>query len=372
MRGVHLVSGLVVTLSLVSAGLLLYPLREGGWALAEAAMLIGTACAVLMLGLALAANLSALAAAHSSQHGAASPRPATPPAADTASADLAAVLSELQKTLAARSAGPPSEARAPAGDAVFQQRVISLLEDLREIALMNDAERNKRLATLRAARRELVIDQARRLVLQQQWAAADAALARLETDDTDTRVVELRQHLAQGRMKAQSDAFGQLRDHVENLMAIASWDQALAATRQFAADFPDFTDGQKLLQRVQRESELFREGMAQRLYDEAKREIEHKNWRRALAGTQRLLERFPDHPRALKMRQQLSVIQDNAEIEERQDQEQRIQDLVRSRRFDEAIQLAEALIERFPRSPQAESLEQLLPKLRSLAVGGSG
>ena len=41
---------------------------------------------------------------------------------------------------------------------------------------------------------------------------------------------------------------------------------------------------------------------------------------------------------------------------------------MRGKRFGEAIKLAENLLERFPRSPQAESLGQLLPKMRELAI----
>ena len=54
--------------------------------------------------------------------------------------------------------------------------------------------------------------------------------------------------------------------------------------------------------------------------------------------------------------------------EERQEQEARIQQLIKSRRFDEAIQLGEELIKRFPNSPQSDAMEELLPKLRERAV----
>jgi hypothetical protein len=43
---------------------------------------------------------------------------------------------------------------------------------------------------------------------------------------------------------------------------------------------------------------------------------------------------------------------------------------VRSQRFDEAIVLGEDVMRRYPLSPQADSLEMLLPRLRELANGG--
>ncbi len=54
-------------------------------------------------------------------------------------------------------------------------------------------------------------------------------------------------------------------------------------------------------------------------------------------------------------------------IEERQEREDRIQELVKSKRYAEAILMSEQLIREFPLSPQAEQLEAMLPRLRQLA-----
>jgi outer membrane protein assembly factor BamD (BamD/ComL family) len=98
--------------------------------------------------------------------------------------------------------------------------------------------------------------------------------------------------------------------------------------------------------------------------------VEDHKWRAALEGVQNYLQRFPDHPRAVKIRQQLRVIQKNAEIEERHEQEERIRALINSRQFAEAADLSEDLLQRFPDSPQATYLSELLPKLRARAGAG--
>jgi hypothetical protein len=92
--------------------------------------------------------------------------------------------------------------------------------------------------------------------------------------------------------------------------------------------------------------------------------------RAALEGAQKLLEAYPTHARANKIRQQLKTIAYNAEVEERQEHEMRIQQLVRGRRFAEAVELAEDVMKRYPGSPQAQSLDEMLPKLRDLAEHG--
>jgi len=159
-----------------------------------------------------------------------------------------------------------------------------------------------------------------------------------------------------------------MRQSVDDAMAISNWDQALSAIQKFLDDFPGNPDGKALLTRVTRERDLYRENTAGRMYDEVKHEVERRSWRRAMAAAQRLLEKFPADQRTLKIRRQMKVIQDNAEIEERQEQEQRIQELIRAKRFQEAIEMSQDLLERFPLSPQAELLEELLPKLREMAM----
>jgi hypothetical protein len=83
-----------------------------------------------------------------------------------------------------------------------------------------------------------------------------------------------------------------------------------------------------------------------------------------------LLEKFPTHRLADRIQMQLSTLQENAEIQERQELEVRIQELIHDHQFDEAIELAEDVVRRFPLSPQAESLEKLLPRIRELAREG--
>ena len=141
-----------------------------------------------------------------------------------------------------------------------------------------------------------------------------------------------------------------------------------ALAGQLAADYPDNPDAAGLLRRVTRERDLFRESTVQRLYDEVKHEVERRNWRRAHSSAVKLLERFSDHRKSEKIRAQFSTIAENAEIEERQEQESRIQELIKARRFGEAVELAEQLMRQFPDSPQAQSLEELLPTLRDKAL----
>ncbi len=164
------------------------------------------------------------------------------------------------------------------------------------------------------------------------------------------------------------DSLDAARARVDDLMALSNWDQALAIAANFAEEHEDDADAQWLRQRVQREFDIYREGSVRRLYEQIKDELERKHYRRALSIARRLLDKFPDHRKAQKIRQQLPTILENAEIEERQEEEQRIQSYIKAKRFADAVELGEALLAKYPTSPQAESLEDMLPRLRQLAI----
>ena len=100
------------------------------------------------------------------------------------------------------------------------------------------------------------------------------------------------------------------------------------------------------------------------LFNEIKTAVDARQWRMALDGCQRFLLKYPDHGRSDRIRQQVSTVQKNAEIEERHEQEERIKDLAKTGRFTEAAELCEGLLAQFPDSPQAGRLAQLLPRLR--------
>ncbi len=248
-------------------------------------------------------------------------------------------------------------------------RVVHLLEEIREIALMDEAQRAERLRHYAQRRKSAIIALVEQHVRREEWSQADELIHRLSQEHADDpEVATVRRSLELGRAEAEADALERAKSSIEDMMAVGSWDQAHALAESFTQDYPKNADGQALLQRITRERDVFRDSTVQRLYDQIKRDVERRQWRKALAGAQRLLERFPDHPKTTKTRQLLRTVQDNAEIEERQEHEAKIQQLIKSKRFDEAITFGEELIRRFPLSPQADAMDDLLPKLRELAI----
>jgi hypothetical protein len=256
------------------------------------------------------------------------------------------------------------------GSSESLHQIMTLLQELRELTLLSDTQRQERLADSRHQRRDHLAAEVQRLLDLKEWFAAENAIAVLENDFPDSPNLEsLKTRLAAGKQDAQQSAIGQLRERVEDLMAVWAWDQAYAETARFVEKFPEHQEGAELLQRVMTERENYIESTANRLYEEIRTDVDRRSYRRAMANAVKLLECAPGHRKSVAIRGQLKTIRENAEIEERQEQERRIQELLRNKQFFEAIDLAEDLLQRFPTSPQAETLQRLLPKMRELAIG---
>ena len=265
---------------------------------------------------------------------------------------------------------PPPPYQSPTNP-VVDERLVALLEEIREVTLMNDEQRQARLKQLQDARKSQALEQVYDYFAEGRWARAEELLSSLDHQfPGEGSIVRARGELMRLRTAAEAETWERTRERVQDLMSVNSWDKAIATAGEFVENFPTHAEGRHLLTRARREHDLARDSKFQRLYEQVQADVDRKSWRDALEGAQRLLEAYPTHARANKIRQQLKTIAHNAEIEERQEHEMRIQQLVRGRRFAEAVELAEDVMKRYPGSPQAQSLDAMLPKLRDLAEHG--
>ena len=75
---------------------------------------------------------------------------------------------------------------------------------------------------------------------------------------------------------------------------------------------------------------------------------------------------------AAAVRQQMATLKANAEIETRQELENEIKELIRTKKFADALDLAQQVIANYPDSPQAEALRSQLPRLQQRAKETAG
>jgi outer membrane protein assembly factor BamD (BamD/ComL family) len=244
-----------------------------------------------------------------------------------------------------------------------------LFDELRDLSLLTDEQRRQRSHELRVKHKAAALQAAAVQIQRQHWADAQKTLVEIEKEwPADPAVSSVRKELELAQIQAENHALEIAESQIETEMSLSHWDQALALARKLADEFPDSVRVAKLLNRVEHEKGIYTETTVQRLFEEIRHSTERRAWRRALEPAQNLLVKFPDHPRSELMRKQIKTIQENAEIEERQEQEARIGELIRARRFREAIALSEELLRQFPTSRQAETITKLLPRIQQLAA----
>ena len=255
----------------------------------------------------------------------------------------------------------------PAVDPYLPQfeRMVQLLDEIRELTVLDEAGRAARGQAAKDRRKAGRLDEADLLAHRHEWAQADALLTLLESlHPGDAEVLARRTEVDDARSAHREAEWAQLVRHAEDLMALSRYDEAAAAVAAFRASYPNHDDAAGLAAQVAGDRDAHVEAGVNALFHEIKTAVDGRQWRMALDGCQRFLHRFADHPRADRIRQQLRPIQKNAEVEERHEQEERIKDMARAGRFAEAADLCQDLLDRFPDAPQAPSLRNLLPRLR--------
>jgi hypothetical protein len=285
---------------------------------------------------------------------------------------LQSQVDQLSMRIGALSANIENDRRAAMNPPEFENdslaRIEEMLREVRELSLLGDADRRVRLSHHLEQRKRIMARQIMDLINSHEFARAEKILIDLEGQfPNDAYAQGCRRDLEGARRETETKLVRIGREKIEHLMAIGSWDQALAAVNKLVEDFPKNTESRELLKRVAHERETLIDANAQSSYEEIRRLIDQRQWRPALTGVQKLLAKYPMHHRAQQMRQQLRTIQENADIEERQEAEVQIQEMIRAGQFRDAIDLAEDITRRFPGSPQAEAIEELLPRLQELA-----
>jgi hypothetical protein len=204
------------------------------------------------------------------------------------------------------------------------------------------------------------------------------------------------------------------QERVQERLSAHDWSGAVGEAEFFARLHPDHAEGRQLVTRARRQQEMAEPSVSpfqsapapaaagtsdeqpgrsgadrpddagytvaldperadafDRFYERVQRAVDQRHWRDALEGARQLVSTFPGHPRAVSVGHQIPTLKANAEIEERREHELRIEALIRARRFAEAATQAEDVVARYPGSPQAMSLDKLLPRLRDLAARSS-
>ncbi len=248
-------------------------------------------------------------------------------------------------------------------------RLENTLRTVLELSLLPESERQVRAQEHRRHQLATLRGQIERAISGGHFDRLEPFILELQhhySDDPEAE--EIRLSAWARRDAALADAMQRLSPKIESYMSVGQWQVAIDAVKAELLRFPEQPELKNLLGRIVHEYNVRRETAVNRLYAQIRDAVERREWQRALRDAEEMAGKFGDHPRGAKVIQQLATIRENAEIEHRQELERELHRLITSRRFKDAIQLAEDLIDRYPLSPQSAECRALIPKLEEMAI----
>ena len=244
-----------------------------------------------------------------------------------------------------------------------------LLREVRDISLLNQEERSMRLRSqAEEAARELE-KTVPELLRNHNWVEARRRVqvarerfpAQPVWDELEKRIEGVRAGVEARDIEA-------ARRQVHDLASLGAWERAFDVVRDLLERHPGSDAARELARFVQEQRGKADAEQRARLMVQVQEAVKRREWTSALTAASAVIKQYPNSPDAEALRVDLPTLMANAEIQTRKQMEQQITDLTRSRRYGEALQLARELIERYPKSPQAEVLAQKLPQLEAMAT----
>ncbi len=284
-------------------------------------------------------------------------------------------LDEIHMVLAeGRPAAPvaaPGRQVNPAAIEQLNRRIDQLAQlalETRDIALLTEEERRQRAEIESQALAGQLDKDIPALLREHNWQEAQLRLQRARTRFPALPIWErLAEQVEQARIKFEKHDVETTTREVDELLALGELDRAATLVRDLQRRHPDAREAVELGKRVA--TALDRASAEERaeLMAKAQEATDQRRWTDALRHVEEVMKRFPNSPEAQDLRQQLPTVRSNAEIQTRQRAETEITELIRQHRYDEALERARALIDRYPDSPQARALRDQIPRLQQRA-----
>jgi len=267
------------------------------------------------------------------------------------------------------SRSPPSNFVSP--DAIRQVR--ELLEEIRDYSLMSPEQKQERWERLLAQRQNDLAETVQDLIRQKRFVDALHELDRFEElYGRDEETTTLRRKYDAARRTAERRDLAEALDAYATLKAGREWDKAMALAEDLLTTYPQSLEIREWIGQIRRDREQVTAEHRAKLLTEVQNLTSSREWRKALAVTRVLLDQYPQSAEASAVRPRLETMEHNAQVETRQELEEEIKELVKNRKFAEALELAHQVISNYPDSPQAEALRGQLPRLRRRVAGQAG
>ena len=257
----------------------------------------------------------------------------------------------------------PEEQQAAAANA----QSLDMLSQLRDLLMMNEEQRAVRGRQHWQQRQEFLRKTIDQHIAAGEWTQAESQVKELHAVAPDDPSVEtLARKIDDEQTRRRTAAVNTARERIRHIMSITAWAQADEVVRALRVQFPASPEVAAVAADLAREREVFDKETIQRLFHDLKDASEHRLWRRAYETAEELIRRYPNEKKVEKLKTDIATIKENAESQERREQEELFKDLLKRQRYDEALAVATAVINKYPASTAAAELNKLLPKVEEL------
>ncbi len=249
-------------------------------------------------------------------------------------------------------------------------QMVKLLNDVNENILMDEQSKRKKFEFLVNQKIQSALSDVETLISNSEWAGARAILDTLikKYPEKSEELQEKLKRLEDRRREAFNQELIKTRKLINDFIAISAWDKAMRQAEALLEKHPDAEEAKELVAQISQERQKFRAEQIKRMEADIQRSITRKRWNDALQIAQQLIDKYPDSPEAEILREKMDTLRANAEIEKRQQLEEQIKDLIKRRNFIQAVELGKYVIQEYPDSPQAQALREQMEKLQELAA----
>ncbi|MFQ5806505.1 MAG: hypothetical protein ACE5I3_08650 [Phycisphaerae bacterium] len=250
------------------------------------------------------------------------------------------------------------------GNADVLDEIVVLMREVRDISLLNEEQRSLRLqaqgnAALKLLQREVPV-----LLREHNWIEARNRVEEArERFPTFSEWDALEKQIEQMRAQVEAHDLEAAERQIDDLTSLGAWDRVAEVVHELLERHPDSVKANEMAQQLRAQRNQAEAEQRARLMAQAQEASNNREWKAALAAATSLIQRFPKSPEAQALRLQLPTLRENTEIQIRQRMEAEIRAMIKEHRFDEALRITHELLQQYPESPQAAVLREQLPRL---------
>jgi len=248
--------------------------------------------------------------------------------------------------------------------------LVVLMREVRDISLLSEKQRSLRLEAQGKAALSLLQREVPVLLREHNWIEARNRVEEArERFPTFSEWDALEQQIEGMRAQVEARDIEAAQRQIDDLTSLGAWDRVAEVVNELLERHPDSVKANELAQGLRAQRHKAEAEQRARLMAQAQEAANNREWKAAVTAAASLIKRYPKSPEAQALRMQVPVLQENAEIQTRQEMEKQIRELIKEQRFDEAVRVANEVLQQYPSSPQATALREQLPRLEEKAAG---